>query len=254
MVSADEDYAFGNVIGKGIERQILKSADRVVALGTRLRGVDTKKKGVTIGSLVHIDVDGQWLGKNYHSGPTIAGDMRQAVGALRSTMNGRRSDWDMEGLRTARKVELNGLGEINEGFRIVDLLRRVTPRNAVTVWDLNMCGYWAECYFPVFEERTFLFPNGVSPIFYAFPAAIGAKLGRGSSPCLCVTGDGSFLPTAGELATIAAYGVPIVVLVSDNGGFGVLEDFVDGAAAWSRASSVRSSVRRRRRRLMNYEK
>ena len=226
VVSADRNYAFGNIIGKGVERQILQSADRVIAMGTRLRDVDAKRRGVKMKSLVHIDVDGRWLGKNYRPDLAMEGDMGQAVRALRSAMGGRRSTWDMEGLKKAREAELTRLERGHEGFRIVMLLRRVIPRDTVTVWDLNMCGYWAEYYFPVFEERTFLFPRGISPIFYGFPAALGAKLGREGRPCLCVTGDGSFLPTAGELATIAAYAIPVVVLIYNNGSFGLLEDFM----------------------------
>jgi acetolactate synthase-1/2/3 large subunit len=226
VVSADRSYAFGNIIGKGVERQLLKTADLVIALGTRLRNADTKRRGVKIKSLVHIDVDDRWLGKNYRSRLEAAGDARQAVGALASAMGGRKSTWDMERLKKAREAELTELGMHHEGFRIVSLLRRVIPRDTVTVWDMNMCGYWAEYCFPVFEERTFLFPRGVSPIFYAFPAAVGAKLGRDRSPCLCVTGDGSFLPTACELATIAAHAVPVVVLVYNNDSFGVLEHFM----------------------------
>jgi acetolactate synthase I/II/III large subunit len=226
VVSEDRDHAFGNIVGKGVGREILKSADRVIALGTRLREVDTKKRGVKITSLVHIDVDEQWLGKNYHFGSTMAADMRQAVGALRRMMAGRKSTWNMEELAEARREELAGLKERYEGLRVIDVLRRSIPADTVTVWDLNMCGYWAECHFPVFGEGTFLFPNGISPIFYAFPAAIGAKLGRSGNPCLCVTSDGSFVPVAGELATIAAYNIPVVVLVYNNDVFGVLEDYM----------------------------
>lgn len=227
VVAEDRGHAFGNVVAKGVGREVLKKADRVVALGTRLREVDTKKRGVkAIPSLVHIDVDEKWLGKNYESRLATAADMRQAVGALREVMAGRRSAWDMGELARAGRAEAATLKARHEGFRIVEALRRCIPRNTVTVWDLNMCAYWAECYFPVFGEGTFLFPNGISPIFYALPAAIGAKLGRGADPCLCVIGDGSFAAVAPELATMAAHEIPVVVLVYNNGVYGVLEDYM----------------------------
>jgi acetolactate synthase-1/2/3 large subunit len=66
----------------------------------------------------------------------------------------------------------------------------------------------------------------MSPIFYGLPAALGAKLGKPGSPCLCITGDGSFSAVAGELATVKKYGIPIVILVYNNGAFGVLEDYM----------------------------
>jgi acetolactate synthase-1/2/3 large subunit len=227
VVSEDREYAFGNIVGKGVAREILKSADRVVAVGTRLREVDAKKRGIkALPSLVHVDVDEQWLGRNYGSIWAAAAHMDHAVESLEGFMKGRRSAWRIDELAKAKREEASGLRARYEGFRIVEVLRRCIPRDTVTVWDLNMCSYWAECYFPVFGEGTFLFPNGISPIFYALPAAMGAKLGRSGSPCLCVIGDGSFAAVACELATIASYGIPVVVLVYNNSVYGVLEDYM----------------------------
>ncbi|MGD0662089.1 MAG: thiamine pyrophosphate-binding protein [Syntrophorhabdales bacterium] len=226
LLAEDRPHVFGNIVAKGTARAILDEADLVIALGTRLRDVDSKRRGVRIKRLIHIDEDERWLGKNYPSGLHVAGDVSKAAEILLRLLRGMKSGWDMEGLHKARKKELGELERENIGFRIVSLLRRVIPDDAVTVWDLNMIGYWAEYYFPVLRERTFLFPRGVSPIFYAFPASLGAKLGKQEAPCLCVTGDGSFLPTAAELATVKKYGIPVVVLVYDNSSFGVLEDYM----------------------------
>ncbi len=226
VLPEDRRHVFGNIVAKGTARAILDEADLAIALGTRLRDVDSKRRGVRIKRLIHIDVDERWLGKNYPLGLHVAGDVPEATEILLRLLAGKKSGWDMEELHRARRKELEELERENVGFRIISLLRRVIPDDAVTVWDLSMIGYWAEYYFPVLGERTFLFPRGISPIFYAFPASLGAKLGKEEAPCLCVTGDGSFLPTAAELATVKRYGIPVVVLVYDNSGFGVLEDYM----------------------------
>jgi len=72
-------------------------------------------------------------------------------------------------------------------------------------------------------------PRGISPIFYAFPAGIGAKVGRPERPCLAVCGDGSFLPSAAELAVVKQYAIPLVVLVYNNMSYGILEDYMDAS-------------------------
>jgi len=226
VLPEDSPHVFGNMVAKGVARAILDEADLVIALGTRLRDVDSKRRGVKIKRLIHIDEDERWLGKNYPMGLHVGGNVKGSAEALLNLLRGKKGDWDMEALRKERKRELEDLERESVGFRIVSLLRRMIPDDAVTVWDLNMIGYWAEYYFPVLRERTFLFPRGISPIFYAFPASLGAKLGREEAPCLCVTGDGSFLPTASELATMKKYDIPVVVLIYDNSSFGVLEDFM----------------------------
>jgi thiamine pyrophosphate-dependent acetolactate synthase large subunit-like protein len=220
----DAAYVFGNVAARGIAREILRRADVAIALGTRLRAVDTKRRGVKLGRLVHIDVDDQWLGRNYRASAALSAGMEEAVEALCRLMKSRRSSWDMEKLGKAREREEAGLAKNHEGFRIVRLLRQSMPPETVTVWDLSLIAYWAEYYFPVYCQRSFLSPRGISPIFYAFPACLGAKLGRPGTPCLSVNGDGSFCAVAGELATIRQYDIPIVILVHNNGGFGMLED------------------------------
>ena len=226
VLAEDRPHVFGNIVAKGTARAILDETDLAIALGTRLRDADSKRRGVRIKRLIHIDEDERWLGKNYPFGLHVAGDVSSSGEILLRLLGGMKSAWDMEGLHRARQKELEELERENIGFRIVSLLRRVIPDDTVTVWDLNMIGYWAEYYFPVLRERTFLSPRGISPIFYAFPASLGAKLGRQGAPCLCVTGDGSFLPTAAELATVKKYGIPVVVLVYDNSSFGVLEDYM----------------------------
>ncbi len=226
LMREDNGIAFGNVIAKGVAREITKAADIAIALGTRLREVDTRRRGVKINDLVHIDVDDRWLGRNYRTRLKAVASMRKATEAVRDVLKGRRSSWDMEALRRSRERELSGLQKTASGFRIITLLRQVIPEDTITVWDLNLVSYWAEYYFPVFHERSFITPRGTSPIFYAFPASLGAKAGRPDAPCLCVVGDGSFAAVAGELATVRKYNLPVVILLYNNCSYGILEGYM----------------------------
>jgi len=70
-------------------------------------------------------------------------------------------------------------------------------------------------------------PRGISPIFYSLPAAIGAKTGKPDRPCLAICGDGGVLPTLCELSTALKYNIPVVILVHNNNGFGILEDVMN---------------------------
>ncbi len=226
VLREDSECALGNVAAKGVAREVLRAADATIALGTRLRDVDAKKRGVKLGRLVHIDIDDRWLGCNYQPDLAMVGRMKKVVESLRHIMKGKTFSWDMERLKTTQGREEALLEADHVGFRIVSLLRRLIPDETITVWDLNLVAYWAELYFPAFYPRSFLTPRGISPIFYGLPAACGAKLGRPERPCLCVTGDGSFSAVAGELATVTKYHIPIVILVYNNGAFGVLEDYM----------------------------
>jgi thiamine pyrophosphate-dependent acetolactate synthase large subunit-like protein len=226
IMSEDRLETFGSVMRKGVTRDILKASDLVIAIGTRLRDVDAKRRGVKIRELIHIDVDDAWIGKNYPTKLGIAGDIKASVDGLCQVMKGRRSSWHLKELKTLQRKEEAKLLQNATGFRIISLLREVIPEDTVSVWDLNLTSYWAEYYFPVLRQKTFLGARGSSTIFYAVPASIGAKLGRPDRPCLCVVGDGGGLPMLGELATARQYNVPVVFLVYNNNSFGILEHYM----------------------------
>ncbi len=60
-----------------------------------------------------------------------------------------------------------------------------------------------------------LMTNGWSSMGFGIPAAIATKLCRPEHPVVCVTGDGGFLMMAGEMATAARLGLPVVVMLVD---------------------------------------
>lgn len=224
IVREDRPYSFGNIMKKGVVREMAASADLVIAVGTRLRDVDAKRRGVKIRELVHIDIDNRWIGKNYPARLGITGDLREILGGLCRVLDGKRFEWDLSHLKDLICDEEASLLKQSSAYAVTKLLRGTIPEDTITVCDLNIPSYWAEYYLPVYHQNTFLMPRGISPIFYSLPASIGAKIGRPDRPCLALCGDGGVLPAIGELATLRKYGIPVVVFVHNNNGFGILED------------------------------
>jgi len=68
--------------------------------------------------------------------------------------------------------------------------------------------------------RTFLTPLDLGSLGFAYPAALGAKLGRPERPVLAIHGDGGFLMNAQELETAVRHGIPAVALVMNNNCWG----------------------------------
>ena len=68
-------------------------------------------------------------------------------------------------------------------------------------------------------------PHGWLGLGFAFPAAVGAKVGKPDNPVVCVTGDGGFQYNFQELATCAQYGIHPVVLMFNDNAWGVLKGF-----------------------------
>lgn len=223
IISDRAVFSFGNIIARGVARDILDQADLIIAAGTRLRDVDAKKRGVRIRELIHIDIDERWIGKNYPAQAHFEGNVELALEGLSAIMRDRVFDWDLASLEEKRNAERNAL-QSQPGHVLINLIRNSVPDDAVIVCDLNIPSYWAEYYLPVYFQRSFLMPHGVSPIFYSLSAAIGAKIARPEVPCLALCGDGGVLPQTAELATIVKYHIPVVIFVDNNMSYAVLED------------------------------
>ncbi|HBL23615.1 MAG TPA: hypothetical protein DDZ40_05810 [Deltaproteobacteria bacterium] len=224
VVSDRSLFSLGNIMAKGLAREILKSADLVIAAGTRLRDVDAKRRGVRIKDLVHIDIDDRWINKNYPAMTHFTGDIGGVLEGLSGIIGKRVFSWDLVRLKNEQASEMASLKESSAGYALVDLLRGVIPDTTTIVCDLNMPSYWAEYYLPVYFQRSFIMPRGISPIFYSLAAAVGAKTARPDLPCLAVCGDGGGLPQMAELATIMKYNIPLVIFVHNNSSYSILED------------------------------
>ena len=74
------------------------------------------------------------------------------------------------------------------------------------------------CHFA--RPRTLLTPLDLGGLGFAFPVALGAKLGRPEAPVLAVHGDGGFLMNSQELETAVRHGINAVTLVMNNNCWG----------------------------------
>jgi indolepyruvate decarboxylase len=69
-------------------------------------------------------------------------------------------------------------------------------------------------------QTEFLSPAYYTSMGFAVPAALGAKVARPDHRVVVLVGDGAFQMTGMELSTIVRRGLPVVVIVLDNKGYG----------------------------------
>jgi TPP-dependent 2-oxoacid decarboxylase len=80
----------------------------------------------------------------------------------------------------------------------------------------------------IHQRTEFLAPAYYTSMGFAIPAAIGAQLANPASRPLVLVGDGAFLMTGLELATIARYRLNPIVVVLNNRGYGTERPMQDG--------------------------
>ena len=151
--------------------------------------------------LIQIDVDPEEVGRNLPVAVGITADGRLALQALLHELGGstHSSQWTE--------------GEIST-------IRRELDDDAILVSGTTQIGYWSHLVFPVLSPRSYITPGYFATLGYAFPTALGAKVGNPHRQVVATIGDGGFGYAPGELATAVQEDINAVTIVFNNGSLG----------------------------------
>ena len=199
-------------------RPLLDDADVVLAVGTRLQGFGFGPAT----RIVQIDADADEIGRNADVAVAVPGDARLTLVALRDALDGMVTERASRGaevaaLRAGIEQQLRAIGP---AAGIVETLRDAIPDDAILVPDTATVSYMCHMHYRVYEPRTYLPSSFMGTLGFAYPTALGAKVGRPDRPVVAVVGDGGFLFTATEMATAAQYDIATVTVVFDDGAYG----------------------------------
>ena len=84
---------------------------------------------------------------------------------------------------------------------------------------------WAAQLIRFNEPRLWINSGGLGSMGFGLPAAIGAQFARPDKLVFAIVGDGGFQMSIPELATIASYGLPIKIVVMNNGYLGMVRQW-----------------------------
>ena len=95
------------------------------------------------------------------------------------------------------------------------------PKDTPIVTDVGQHQMWVAQRYPFAQPRTFLTSGGLGTMGFGMGAANGACIGTGRKTVL-FTGDGSFAMNFNELGTAVTEGLPVIVVLMDNGVLGMV--------------------------------
>jgi TPP-dependent 2-oxoacid decarboxylase len=112
--------------------------------------------------------------------------------------------------------------------RLMEAIDASLPAQAVVLADPGDA-LFAAADLRLQEASTFLSSSFWASLGFALPGAVGAWGAAPERPPVVLLGDGALLMCASELATLARYRIPALVIVLDNGGYGTERPMLDGA-------------------------
>lgn len=198
-----------------------KSADAVLAIGTRLYwqqsawGVDDDL------SIVRLDIDPEEVNRFRRPACALIGDaavtLRALLAALPAFNHQRDRDAEFAPVRSAFAERVSRLEPQMSFLRAI---RAALPRDGIYVEEVTQVGFASRLTFPVMEPRTFLSPGYQDTLGWGYGTALGAQAAAPGRKVVLATGDGGFMFQAAELATAMRHRLPVVVVVFDDGAFG----------------------------------
>jgi len=221
----DHPLHLGTVlISTGSLQDSLKHADLLIAVGTRFQaGVAGRQLEVSLPPIVHIDVDPRNINLNHQVKVGVVGDAKSTLASLQASGIEKGDSPFREQLKgaaiEAKAKNLKMLGPDHES--ILNSMSKYMDRDAYFVRDNTIPGYyWGNGLLPVYKPGGYIFPasGAIGP---GLPLGMGVAVATGVKT-IVMHGDGGFMYHIGELATAAQYQMPIVVVVFNDGGYGVL--------------------------------
>ena len=204
---------------------LIAGADLVLAAGTRFQAMDTNEWGIRVPHrLIHIDIDPAEIGRNYPAELGVVADAQAALADLLAAGGFPAPDptWTSAVTRVRDEARRRATDRLGVHAQVMNDLRAVLPPEAIIVRDATIAAYtWGDRLIPIEEPRTSLRPASAA-IGPGLPLALGARVARPDRPVVAICGDGGFMLNLAELATAVEHDLAVVVLLFNDGGYGVL--------------------------------
>jgi len=219
------------VYGSAASRAALNGCDVLIAAGARFseRVTGYAKRFAPNAKIVHLDIDPAEIGKNVATDAYVTGDLKQILNALNDTVKtADHSDWldYIHGVKQSKPFTYKR-GKTLRAEYILQRLGAIAGPQSIIVTDVGVHQILTCRYVPREEPRTLIASGGLGAMGFGLPAAAGAQAGRPGATVVCVTGDGGFRMSAPELATLAGYCLPVVVLIINDSGLGMVRRLQD---------------------------
>jgi acetolactate synthase I/II/III large subunit len=179
--------------------------------------------------VAHIDIDSSEIGKNVETHIQIVGDAKVVLQMLMSqiVMGPDSKDW-LNHLQDNKKnypYWFNDIEELLSPQHLIQLVHKHTKGDAIVTTDVGQHQMWAAQYYSFSHPNRWVTSGGLGTMGFGFPAAIGAQLASPDATVVSFVGDGGFQMTLQELILLKEWGLPVKVIIVNNGSLGMVRQW-----------------------------
>ncbi len=220
------DVGMTGLIGFSSGYQAMLNCDTLLMLGTDFPYRQFYPKDATI---VQVDNDPAALGRRTPLQLGIAADVRETIAALLPRLQRREDRGFLEKSLAHYRKAREGLDDLAVASapgeplhpqfvtRMVDAL---ADADAIFTCDVGTPTVWAARYLTMNGQRRLLGSFNHGSMANAMPQALGAQAQFPRRQVISLSGDGGFTMLMGDFITLAQLGLPVKVVVYNNGSLG----------------------------------
>ena len=215
-----------------------QASDAILAVGVRFdeRVLSTvMSEWAPNARIIHIDVDPAEISKNRAAHIGIAGQAAPSLAAITAAYQalperhdpGRRAAWvdQIAAWKRQHPYQVDEDPGTIQPQQVIQSLYRITRGGAVICTDVGQHQMWAAQHYLFDRPRRWITSGGLGTMGFGLPAAIGAQVALPDELVIDIAGDGSFEMTLQELSTAQMYGLPVKVVILNNGYLGMVRQW-----------------------------
>lgn len=233
-IPESHEQCIGHFAAYESTKKFLESADLMISVGVRFRGNETSNWKVPVPK-EHISIDADWLAvnRNYQATIGLVGDAKEILGSMIDLLEEQSITLDSSYLEEVLALRNSVRAELRKTLgpyeKILDGMTEVLPQDSILVRDVTVqANVWGSRLYEIYEPGTSIHASG-GGIGQGLPTAIGAQIGCKDKTVVLMAGDGGFMVNAGEMITAAEEKLPLIIVLFDDSGYGVLRNIQDAA-------------------------
>jgi acetolactate synthase-1/2/3 large subunit len=210
----------------------VQECDCLIAVGARFddRVTGNLASFAPHAKIIHIDIDPSSIGKTVDVDVTVGGDAKLSLELMLPHLEHRdRTAWfnQINGWKKRYPFSYRDDTKNSKPQYVIEEINRQTRSEAIITTGVGQHQMWAAQFYRWKFPRQMITSGGLGTMGFGLPAAMGAALGSPGKTVIDIDGDGSYLMTCYELATIAEYNIPVKAVILNNDFQGMIKQWQD---------------------------
>ena len=229
IIPMDNRYSMGTmgIPQRDFQNVMLDNSDLVIAVGYDIVEFSPSKWNRTQNhKIIHLDVRSAHIHSLYQPQVQVVGDISDSLEKIAVRCH-RENEPELFFRLKELMLEDYSAVESDDGFpikpqRVLHDIRQVLGQEDILISDVGAHKMWIGRQYNCYHPNTCIISNGFASMGISVPGAIAAKLIYPEKKVLAVSGDGGFMMNCQEMETALRIGVPIVVMIFNDSGYGLI--------------------------------